>query len=102
MNDIVFIGHHRDAALFREAGIPSYAPEPGHITERVLAEKRRCRILAMTEDLFRALPAALARELREGPAPQLEIVSETLGDASARRVLSRLETFRSGGLPLSA
>lgn len=102
MNDIVFIGHHRDVALFRGAGIPSYAPPPGLLAERVLAEMRRCRILAMTEDMFRALPAALARELREGPMPRLEILSETLCEASAGRVLDRLRSDGAGTLPLSA
>lgn len=102
MNDIVFIGHHRDVALFRKAGIPSYAPPPGHLAERVLAEKRRCRILAMTEEIFRALPAALARELREGTMPRLEILSETLCEASTNRVLKRLKIDGAGDLPLSA
>ncbi len=74
MNDIIFIGDRHDAETFRSAGIPSYAPPEGLLAERVLAEQRRCRVLAMTEGTFRALPAPLARELRAGNLARITIV----------------------------
>ncbi|OIP82475.1 MAG: hypothetical protein AUK37_09010 [Rhodobacterales bacterium CG2_30_65_12] len=76
MKDVVFIGDHRQAALFHEAGIASYAPPVGHLAERVLAERSRCRVLAMTERTLRALPADLARELRASRWPRLEVLPE--------------------------
>ncbi len=75
MIDVIFIGDRRGVALFREAGIESYAPARRHLAERVIAERARCRVLAMTDETFAALPEDLARELREGELPHLEIVS---------------------------
>lgn len=99
MNDVVFIGDHRQAALFHDAGVPSYAPPVGHLVERVLAERSRCRVLAMTERTLRALPADLARELRASRWPQLEILPEIeTGGACAmllQSLLSQGENTRS-------
>lgn len=76
MDNVVFIGGPRDAEVFRNAGIQSYAPPLGLLAERVLAERRRCKVLAMTESTFSALPAPLARELREGGGAQLTILPD--------------------------
>lgn len=76
MDDVVFIGNRLDVEGYRNAGIPSYAPPLGLLAERVVAERNRCRVLAMTETTYGALPADLARELREGHWPQLAIVPE--------------------------
>lgn len=76
MTDVVFIGDPHLAARFRRAGIRTYAPPAGHLAERVMAEKRRCRVLAMTERTFGALPEALARELREASSPRLELLPD--------------------------
>lgn len=78
MNDsVVFIGDRVNAIGFRNAGIHCYVPEMSRITERVMAERNRCRILAMTEAVFLSLPEPLARELSEGSLPQLAIVQES-------------------------
>jgi len=74
MIDVIFIGDCKDAALFRAAGVPSFAPAPRHLAERVIAERARCRVLAMTAKTFAMLPSRLARDLREGDWPRLEIV----------------------------
>lgn len=87
MNNVVYIGGPRDAEVFRNAGIPSYAPPLGLLAERVLAERRRCSILAMTETTFAALPAPLARELREGGGGQVTIVPHLEGNVDDAQVL---------------
>jgi vacuolar-type H+-ATPase subunit F/Vma7 len=76
MDDVIFIGDRNDAIHFRNAGIPAYAPANDALAERVLAERLRCRILAMRERTFQALPNSLARELREGPLPKLKLLPE--------------------------
>lgn len=90
MNDVVFIGDHRQAALLRDAGIPSYAPPVGHLEERVLAERVRCRVLAMTERTLRALPAHLARELRASRWPRLEVLPEIETGGACAPLLQKL------------
>jgi vacuolar-type H+-ATPase subunit F/Vma7 len=90
MDDVIFIGDRQDASLFRDAGIPSYAPALGQLAERVLAERARCRVLAMTDGTFQALPETLARELREGDWPRLAIVPETRSGIERRHILDLL------------
>lgn len=92
MDNIVYIGGARDAEAFRSAGFPSYAPPVGLLAERVLAERRRCEVLAMTASTFAALPAPLARELREGGWAQVTIVPDFDGevDSGAIRELVRM------------
>lgn len=86
MDSIVFIGNAREAEAFRGAGIPSYAPPAGLLAERVLAERRRCGVLAMTARTFAALPAPLARELREGDWAKVSIVPDMVGDVDSSRI----------------
>jgi len=74
MKDVIFIGNRTDACLFQAAGVVSFAPAPADLAERVIAERGRCRVLAMTESTFAALPAGLARALREGEWPRLVLV----------------------------
>ena len=91
MDNVVFIGGPRDAEAFRSAGIPSYAPPLGLLAERVLAERRRCNVLAMTESTFAALPAPLARELREGGSVRVTILPDLDGDGDHRRIREILQ-----------
>ena len=90
MYQVIFIGDLRDAEAFRNAGIASYAPPRGLLAERVLAERRRCRVLAMTETTLAALPAPLARELREGGAARITIVPELNGESDRTRLREML------------
>ena len=90
MDDVVFIGDPQDAEVFRSAGIPSYAPPLGLLAERVMAERRRSHVLAMTESTFAALPAPLARELREGGGPQVTIVPDLNGERDGGRIREML------------
>lgn len=85
MDDVIFIGDRNDAVHFRNAGIPAYAPAQDALAERVLAERLRCRMLAMRERTFRALPNSLARELREGPLPKLKLLPEDDGTGQSIR-----------------
>lgn len=80
MDDVILIGNRRDIERFRDAGNPSFSPPLGHRIERVQAVRVRCRVMAMTADTFAALPDDLARELREGHWPPLEIISPPKGD----------------------
>lgn len=92
MDEVVYIGGARDAEAFRSAGIPSYAPPLGLLAERVLAERHRCNVLAMTARTFAALPAPLARELREGDWAQVTIVPEIDGVIDAGRIRDIVRT----------
>jgi len=94
MKDVIFIGNRRDACLFRDAGIDSFCPEDHRLVERVIAERHRCRVPAMTAKTFAALPGALARELREGAHPHLSIVTAPLhARAHAHRVPRELKAL---------
>lgn len=86
MEDVIFVGSSRTACAYRTAGVTSFQPAPGNLIERVLAERVRCRILAMTPDSVEALPAWLARELREARWPRLVIVPEVRTARDADRV----------------
>ena len=99
MYDVIFIGDRREARVYRDAGIPSYAPSLGLLAERVMAERRRCRVLAMTADTFAALPAALARELREGSWPQVTIVPDLDGERDSARVRDLIRTCLATAAP---
>mgnify|MGYP001548857937 CR=1 FL=1 len=98
MDDVIFIGEPGDAEAFRNAGIPSYAPPLGLLAERVLAERRRFHVLAMTERTFAALPAALARELRECGSPRVTILPDLDGgeDRACIRELLRRSLAQTG------
>jgi vacuolar-type H+-ATPase subunit F/Vma7 len=76
MNDVIFIGNRDAAARLRAAGITAYSPGPEQLAERVIAERARCRVLAMHQSTFLALPDNLARELREGAWPRLTLLPE--------------------------
>ena len=86
MNDVIYIGDRRDARACGDAGIPSSAPPRGLLAERIIAERRRCRVLAMTADTFAALPTPLARELRDGSWPQVTIVADMPTECDRARV----------------
>jgi vacuolar-type H+-ATPase subunit F/Vma7 len=88
---VIFIGDRLNAIGYRNAGIHSYVPASSRLTERVLAERKRCRILAMTEAVFSALPADLARELQEGTQPRLAIVPELKDGADDVNVRETLD-----------
>ncbi len=90
MNDAIFIGNRRDAALFRAAGVVSFAPARRDLAERVIAERKRCQRLAMTAETFEALPADLARELRESDWPRLVIVAAGARHGTVPPGLTRL------------
>lgn len=89
MHDVIFIGDRRHAALFRAAGINSFVPAKGHLAERVIAERGRCRVLAITAKAFAALPPELARELREASCPRLEIINTPPRAPSLAKQLTR-------------
>jgi len=91
MDNVVFIGSPRDAEAFHRAGIPSYAPPLGLLAERILAERCRCNVLAMTESTFAALPAQLARELREGGWAQVTILPDLDGEIDQGRIREILQ-----------
>lgn len=79
--DTIFIGNARDAAAWHRAGVLSFAPSAERLGERVMAERARCRVLAMTQETLTALPAHLVRELRESTCPKLKIVPATQAQA---------------------
>lgn len=99
MNDAIFIGNRRDAALFRAAGVVSFAPARSDLAERVIAERKRCQRLAMTAETFAALPPGLARELRESDWPRLVIIATANPPGTLRQVMPHLRPGASPPLP---
>jgi len=71
MDDIVFIGSPHETPLFEGEGFRCFEPAPGRLVERVLAERRRCRLMAMTQETFGALPSWLAHDLLEWTRDQV-------------------------------
>lgn len=102
MHDVIFIGDGLDVQAYGDAGIPGFAPPLGLLAERVMAERRRCRVLAMTEGTFSALPDDLARELREGSWPQVMIVPTLHGEASRARAQELIRAGLAKTTPLYA
>jgi vacuolar-type H+-ATPase subunit F/Vma7 len=88
MDGVIFIGDRHCAEAFRAAGVLSFAPALGQLAERVRAERVRCRVLAMTEATFEALPKRLASELREGPEPALALFPEPRSPQDHMRMLT--------------
>ncbi|MEC3862784.1 V-type ATP synthase subunit F [Mesobacterium sp. TK19101] len=76
MFDMVFIGDRVTAAGFRLAGIPSFSPAPDELAATVSAERARCRILALTAEMFAALPGPLAEQLQDAHVPLLAVIPD--------------------------
>ena len=86
MYGVIFIGGPRAASAYRAAGVACFEPAAGNLAERVLAERVRCQVLAMTPATFHALPAWLARELSEACWPHLVLVPDIETQRDADRV----------------
>lgn len=84
MHDLIFVGDRLTAAGFRLAGIASFAPEPDRLVERIEAERKRCKVLAVTAATYAALPDKLARALRQSDAPMLAVLPDMDGATGAR------------------
>ncbi len=87
MDDIVFIGAPHETPLFEDAGFRCFEPAPGYLTERVLAERKRCRLMALTRETFVALPHWLAYDLLEWTPEQIFIVPEVPRTSADKRLV---------------
>ncbi len=91
MDDIVFIGSPHEIPLFEEAGFLCFEPAPGRMVERVLAERRRSRLMAMTQDTFGALPSWLTHDLLVWTPNQVFVIHELpRSSADVRKILSEI------------
>ncbi|MEZ5722425.1 MAG: hypothetical protein R3D59_12865 [Paracoccaceae bacterium] len=90
MAGIIVIGERGQTRAYATAGLRCFEPGPGHLVERVLAERFRCEVLALTRTAFDALPAALARDLRHRLGPTLAILPEAETAADGLREADRL------------
>lgn len=90
MGGIIVIGERGQTRGYAIAGLRCFEPGPGHLVERVLAERFRCDVLAMTRTAFEALPASLARDLRHRTRPALTILPDTATPADALAEADRL------------
>ncbi len=90
MVEIIVVGTYRETRAYEAAGLRCFEPERRRLIERVLAERTRCKVLALTRPAYDALPAALARELRECAAPVLAIVPAARDVEAAARVAEGL------------
>ncbi len=102
MFDVVFVGPSTAARTYREAGITSYEPEPSKSAERIIAERRRCRVIAMSRETLADLPDWLATELERGPWPILEIVPGKVVPSDATGIAARLRAMTAGAAPANA
>ncbi|MCB1336820.1 MAG: hypothetical protein KDK10_04960 [Maritimibacter sp.] len=102
MFDVVFIGSTTAAQSYRAAGIMSYGPEPERSAERIIAERRRCRVMAMSRETLAALPEWLASDLQRGPMPVLEIVPGDTAPADVCGIAARLLGMTRGAAPANA
>lgn len=102
MVDVIFIGPPHEAEAFRAAGILCFQPSAQNLGERVLAERARCRVLAMTQVTFDALPPWLAQELRAASWPQLAIIPSPQTAVEAARGRALLRRLRAGAAPIAA
>lgn len=102
MFDVVFVGPPTAARTYRDAGITSYEPEPDQSAERIIAERRRCQVMAMSLETLAALPDWLAVELERGPWPILEIVPGELAPSDATGIATRLRAMSAGAAPVNA
>jgi len=102
MSEIILIGTGGETRAFAAAGLRCFEPGRGRLIERVLAERVRCRVLALTPGAFSALPAALAVTLRESPRPALAIVPPLNDPEEAALVVDRLYRHHAGSGDLAA
>ena len=102
MAEIILIGAPGQTRPYAAAGLRCFEPGRGRLIERVLAERVRCEVLAMTRAAYGALPTALARELQEQAWPALAIVPAVRDAADAARVAKRLFGMYAGSGPVAA
>ena len=59
MAQVIVIGANGETRPYAAAGLQCFEPGRGRLIERVLAERVRCEVLAMTRAAFNALPTAV-------------------------------------------
>lgn len=102
MAQVIVIGAPGETRRYEAAGLRCFEPGRGRLIERVLAERVRCDVLAITRAAFCALPRALARELQERAWPTLAIVPPARDTGDAVRVANRLRRMYAGNGPVAA
>lgn len=102
MAEIIMIGAHGETRPFAAAGLRCFEPGRGRLIERVLAERVRCEVLALTPAAYGALPVGLARELHESSHPVLAIVPPLRDAGDAARMAERLLRHSAGTGPVAA
>ena len=102
MADVIVIGKRAETQAYAAAGLTCFEPEPGHLVERVLAERVRCAVLAITRPAYDALPSALAKTLCESVWPALAIVPVPHEPRAASRIADRLSGIVAARRPVAA
>ena len=74
MAEVIVIGTRAATQAYETAARTCFEPKRRHLAEKLLAERVRCALLAITRPAYDALPAALATTLSESIWPALEIV----------------------------
>jgi len=74
MAKVMVSGTRAATQAYATVALTCFEPERGHLAEKLLAERVRCALLAITRPGDDALPAALAKTLCESIWPALEIV----------------------------
>lgn len=102
MVDVIFIGPPHEAKAYRAAGILCFQPSAQNLTERVVAERSRCRVLAMTQATLDALPLWLSQELREANWPLLAVMPKIDSPADVARARTLLRRLSVETAPVAA
>jgi len=90
MDDVILIGANGDSRPYQAAGLSCFEPAEGRVAERVLAERSRCEVLAMTPAAFESLPSELGSVLRESIWPEVVILPPVDDVAAAARIADQL------------
>lgn len=90
MSGAIVVGLRGETAAYVAAGLRCYEPDAGRLVERVLAERARCAVLAMTRRAHDALPPSLARDLRQAEWPVLAILPAQASAETAPAIVAGL------------
>lgn len=102
MAGIIVIGTNGETGPFQAAGLRCFEPEAGRLVERVLAERARCNVLALTQTAHAALPGALARNLRQGAWPRLVVLPHAADAGAVPRLREALQVAETAFWPRAA
>lgn len=102
MFEVILIGAEGETWPYEAVGLTCFEPAAGCVAERVLAERTRCEVLAMTQAAFDRLSSELANAVEETAWPELAIVPAVDDVRGATLVVDDLRRTLAARHPLHA